>query len=282
MRRLLATDISLVPGRVVVYHVLERPPLPVGKADIRLSTGKLDGSSEAFLAAKDFQCMRFWIDVDNELGRELHRLFTPQDFAHIEDLTARAKMATASVLRARREALKILRDQFAAEIEIPVDRLFGIENGRITITAPLLDQIEVVFARREMAMGYTPNEMSARLARELSASALPGDRTRTNGTAHARVQATVQTTVRPQDLPMLPEPPVSENQMPRDNEAGAELHALRKARGISRRSFAQMARMQPNHVARLESGDLEMTPEVEQRYKLTNLALDRAPNRVLS
>jgi hypothetical protein len=285
MTRLIVSDeADSTPRGITRFYVLELPPRRVGDADIQLRTGVQEDLSEAFLPAKDFACMRFWIDVAHELGTNLRAHLASDGRDLLYEYAQRAKVAAASVVEARRDALGIDHDGFAQRIDVPIERVFEIENASLTITAPLLDRIEVTFAGRERSMGFTPHEMSPRLGRLLSVIPSPRVELRRNGATHVRsvpdrVQSAPQLST---ELPMLVEPPEGENLNPPDWEGGAKLRAQRKTRRVSLAKFAAIARMNPTHVSRLERGDLKMTPEVQQRFKLTLAYLDAPGSRALA
>jgi transcriptional regulator with XRE-family HTH domain len=285
MLQLVVTDQGdSLPRGPTLFYVLELPPLPVGNVEIKLNTSTGPTLTEVFRPAMDFACMRFWIDVDHELGSDLHSHLSRADQDLMREHAKWARRAAASVIEARRSALKISQDQFARLIGTSVDTVIGIEVGEIAVNAALLDQIEVTFARRERAAGFTPHEMSPRLARLLAEAPSPGEEPRTNGAAPpGAVSVHVQSAPQPRtELPMLAEPPESENSNGQYWEGGAKLRDQRKRRGLSLVKFAQMARMKPSHLSRLERGDLKPTPEVDARIKLTINTVDAGGKQVLS
>jgi transcriptional regulator with XRE-family HTH domain len=285
MRRLIVRDLreSPPPG-IAVFHVLERPPFRVGKEEIHLKAGVQDDLSRAFLPARDFGCMRFWIDVEHELGANLRDLLTPDERGFLRAYAEQAKTAAALVIEARRVALGMRQDELASEIDVSLDRVAGIETGTITINPTLLNCIEVSFAIRESAKGFTPHETSSWLARQISEARGPRNGSHVNEATPVRSSpvSVKSAPTRLSDLPMLVEPPESEDHVPSDTSGGTALREERKTRRMSLVNFAATARMQPTHLSRLERGYLNMTPEVQERIKLTHAYLDARRPRVLS
>jgi len=152
--QLLVRDFVTCPpkSRIWQFTVLEH--YEVRRADllIELRAGLLLGSKNAFSSAGDADHMRFWIDVDNELGADVCPRMDPGARGLLDRLSLRAKEAYAAAMRARREALNLDQPEFAKLAGLPVEKVAQIENGDIALNLALLNQIETTFVTRERYM----------------------------------------------------------------------------------------------------------------------------------
>lgn len=147
LRRLTVRDLTrslpgVTPRRL---GVLDNSAFHHEGLEVVARTGATAGASSSFFHARTEHLMRFWIDVRNELGRELGSRLTPRDFARLRELGDQAGIASAASLREQRKALGMSQRKFARAIGIPVAGIIRVENGEIDLTLPLLDRFLSAF-----------------------------------------------------------------------------------------------------------------------------------------
>jgi transcriptional regulator with XRE-family HTH domain len=175
LRRLIVRDFNRSPRDRLPrqFTVLETSAFRRQSQEVRLRTGMVRGSDDAFFHARGPDNVRFWIDIVNELGDDLRGRLTSAQYHRLFELGDRASVATAASVRARREALEMTRREFGNLARIFVDDVLAIETGAMTVTTPLLDAIEAAFATRKKSMNLFDPE-TTEIEPESSPSATTG------------------------------------------------------------------------------------------------------------
>jgi len=156
LRRLVARDFTRSrlgnpPRRVAV---IDNSAFHVDDLTVQIRAGATVSFPQELFHPRTAHLIRFWIDVQHELGDELAGLFkTGEEHNRLRALSDRAAMAAAASVRERRLALRMSPVRFAHHLDIPPEDVAGIEKGEITTTSSLLDQIEAAFVKEREYLG---------------------------------------------------------------------------------------------------------------------------------
>jgi transcriptional regulator with XRE-family HTH domain len=241
----------------------------------RLRDGGGPGGRNLFSGALGTDHIRFWLDVEGGLRKQLDHLLTSEERSHLDKLCNRAKRAVPAWVAARRETLGLTQRKLADLTNIPVDEIVRIETEKDVLNAMALTVIEKAFMRRADEIELTgrgdpsePDEPDVIVSDDAMQKWLHAAGIPLNGFKTGPVRSKGEMPVRAAaakggKLPPLPK-----------ITSGADVRDWRGRLGVNLKVLGIAAGMSESAISNVETGKKEISPDIQLRLGIAveNLA----------
>jgi len=285
MRRLVVSDNNR-PDRWARGRFAVLDPLGFctedGSLRIRLFERGQPGSRKMFSRALGADHVRFWLDMERDLGEKLVGILKSDEQSRLNRLRERARRAIPIWLSGRRETLQMGQHELADIAQLTVAEIARIESENGIVIPETLNLIEVAFNKRademrllELDDPSEPDEPAFVVSEDvmrkaLHAAGIPLGRFRSEQVRLGEMPVRAATS-NGHEMPPL-----------REITSADEVRELRNSLGVSQVTLAKEARMSPSVVCMVETGKREITPDIRQRISIALENIAASQNRTLA